>query len=358
MNLKKTLWSVFIILILLSIIFLIPSCTSNENKPFEFTLLYGDPKTELSAAVLTDPEEGWISRLEKSSNGRIKISMVYYAGQLIADPEVFDAIVRGTADIAINTSAFTPGRFPTLDLLSVIPLGEGSRCLKPSSAAMEVWRKFPKEYEMGFEGVKLLEAAAPQPNPPGSILGTTKKPVRTLEDFKGLKITVPGRYNVKLLKAFGASPVMIPPFEQYTALQKGIIDSAVLDPLFYEMVSLKEVIKYQTNIAFGGNHFYIVMNEDKWNSLPKDIQDVFMQISGSYGRRADEYGYMKKQEIIENTVRNSGLEIIDMSEEEMERLKAIEKPLMEEHIANHEAEGLPAKELWAAWIEARKKYNN
>jgi TRAP-type C4-dicarboxylate transport system substrate-binding protein len=323
---------------------------------FDFSLVYCDPKSVFSDTYLYDPQDGWINRLDKESNGRIKVSTVYYAGQLIADPEVFDAAVRGTADIAINTASFTPGRFPVYDLIGVAPFA--SSCLYPSAAVAEVWKKFPKEYEMGLDGTKLMATFHTVTTPPGCPLATAKKPIRRLEDFKGLRVTGPGKYNMDLFKALGASPVLMPPFEQYTALQKGIIEAAIVDPIFYDMFSLKEVMHYQTNISFSGVAWYIVMNEKKWNSIPKDIQDIFLKTAATYGKLVDTFGKEKKQEYVDNAVKDYGLQTIEISKKELARIEAIEQPLIEKRIVEFKKKGLPAEEIWDTWLKAREKYNH
>lgn len=335
------------------------SCTSSEDaevaeadEVYEFSLLYIDPKNAITDALLTDPD-GWIPRLEEASNGRIKIGIVYYGDQLIAAPESFDAVVRGTVDITINTGAYTPDRFPGMEVWSVIPVGEGSECLTPSAAAMEVWEQFPEQGQRGFEGAKLLESISSLPNPPALVIGTSDRAIRTLDDFQGLKVAVPGDFNISLLQALGASPTLVPPPEAYTSLQRGILDGMVMDPLFYDMMSLKEVINYQTNIPFGGSLWYIVMNEEKWNGLPADIQDIFLQFAGQFGKRSDEFYAPKKQAVLSNAVENHGLELIDLSPEDQERLEDISALLIDEHLAKYEAQGLPAREMWDAWVRAR-----
>jgi TRAP-type C4-dicarboxylate transport system substrate-binding protein len=325
------------------------------DDTFKFTLLYADPKSEFSEVYLYDPEEGFINLLDKESNGRIKITTVYYAGQLIADAEVYDAAVRGTVDISINSAHLSAGRFPVFDLVGVSSID--SNCLRPSAAVMDLWRQFPEEYERGFDGVKLLATMHTVATPPGLPLATTKKPVQRLEDFEGLRITGPGKFNVELLKAFGASMVLMPVFEQYASLQKGIIDAVILDPVFYDMISLKEVMRYQTNISFSGYPWYIVMNQNKWNKLPEDIQDIFMRAAENVGYLMDSFGRSKKSSIVKSAVENYGLELIDLSEKEMARLKAIEGPLIEKHISKYEKNGIPAREIWNAWLKLRVKYS-
>ena len=342
--------------LLVFLFFLTTPFSVAADKTYEFTVLYADPKSEFSEVYLYDPEKGFINLLNRESDDKIRITTVYYAGQLIADAEVYDAAVRGTVDISINSAHLSAGRFPVVDLVGVSSID--SSCLHPSAAVMELWRQFPEEYERGFDGVKLLGTMHTVATPPGLPLATTKKPLQRLEDFKGLRITGPGKFNVELLKAFGASMVLMPVFEQYTSLQKGIIDAIILDPVFYDMTSLKEVMRYQTNISFSGYPWYIVMNQKKWNKLPKDIQDIFMRAAENVGYLMDSFGRRKKSSIVKSAVENYGLELIDLSQKEMARLKAIEGPLIEKHISKYEAKGIPAREIWSAWLRLREKYSH
>ena len=204
----------------------------------------------------------------------------------------------------------------------------------------------------------MLATFATVVTPPALPLATTEKPIRRLEDFKGLRVTGPGKYNIDLLKALGASPVLMPPFEQYTALQKGIIEAAIVDPIFYSIFSLQEVLHYQSNVSFNGSSWYIVMNEEKWNSLPEDIQNVFIDTAAKFGKKVDIFGGAKKGAYVKNAVEKYNLQIINISKEEMKRIKSIEEPLLQKHIASFEKKGLPAHEIWNFWVEARKKYNH
>jgi hypothetical protein len=83
-----------------------------------------------------------------------------------------------------------------------------------------------------------------------------------------------------------------------------------------------------------------------------------MRAAENFGYLMDSFGRDKKSSIIKNTVENYGLELIDLSEKEMARLKAIEAPLIENHISKYEAKGIPAMEIWSAWLKLRETYNH
>ncbi len=110
----------------------------------------------------------------------------------------------------------------------------------------------------------------------GESLGWFKKPVKTLEDFKGLKIRTVGEYGEVLTK-LGASAVSLPAGELYTALERGVLDAADMSfPAVDRGIGLHEVCKY---MLFPGVHqtsgpLETLVNKDKWDSLPSDLKAI------------------------------------------------------------------------------------
>ncbi len=108
----------------------------------------------------------------------------------------------------------------------------------------------------------------------------TKKPVHKLEDLKGMKIRCTGT-TAKLVSQLGGIPVAMPQTETYDALQKGVVDG-VMNP-FETLKGWKfaEVIKY-TTLNYGSAYsmaFFVVMNKQKWNALPKEVQAVIEKVN-------------------------------------------------------------------------------
>jgi TRAP-type transport system periplasmic protein len=328
------------------------SSAAPSGKVYELTVAYGDTKTKFSDAELIP----WMSQIEQDSKGQIKFSNVYYAGQLIADAEIFDAASRGTVDIAVNTTAQTPNRWVIMDLLSITPIG--STCKDESQAYRDVFKKYQSVFDQQFSEVKILNLHGTIPDPPGLPLGTVKKELTSLEDLKGLKLCGPGKYNMDLMTALGASPTMVPPPEQYTALQKGILDATILDPIFYDMLNFKDLIKYQTsNFSLGGSPWFMVMNKDKFNSLPKDLQDIIVKDSSILGDKRDSFGLATKTEIVQNAVKNNGLKLVEISATEIAKMKDIEKTILSKQIADYASKLPNAQEIFDYWVSARANHN-
>ena len=116
-----------------------------------------------------------------------------------------------------------------------------------------------------------------------------------------------------------------------------------------------EVVKYVTLVYFHVAPFFVSMNMDKWNSLPKDIQEVFTQVSQEYidiaggvWDKASAAGleYAKEQ----------GLEIIELPDAERARLYEAYVPLQEQYVKDMAAKGLPGDKFLEAIKTTTKKY--
>ena len=112
------------------------------------------------------------------------------------------------------------------------------------------------------------------------ILITTKKQVKTLEDVKGLKIRVGGGPPTEQMRALGAIPTLIPMPETYLALNRGVIDGMGAPWEAINAFRLYEIVKYYTIVPVSAVYFSAVVNRDKWESLPKDIQAAMTSVSG------------------------------------------------------------------------------
>jgi TRAP-type C4-dicarboxylate transport system substrate-binding protein len=148
--------------------------------------------------------------LEKRSGGRIKVQ--YFAGQsLLKAPAIYKGIESGITDIGYAHVYYTPGRFLASEGLG-LPLGTPSGFVA-AHVAWDFYQQFkPKEWDK----VKLL---ALHGNAPSMII--SKKPVKKLEDLKGLAIRAPGTPG-EIIKALGGNPTPTPMMETYDSLAKGV----------------------------------------------------------------------------------------------------------------------------------------
>jgi TRAP-type C4-dicarboxylate transport system substrate-binding protein len=276
----------------------------------------------------------WAEEVEKRTQGRVKITM-YHAGTLTDAANCYEGVAKGISDIGQSVLAYTRGRFPLMEAID-LP-GYPLNALVTTHTAEDFYRKFmPKE--LADTRVLYLHAHIP-----GTIT-TVKKPVRTLEDLKGLKIRATG-LATKIIEALGGTPVAMPIGEQYDAMRKGVVDGTVASPNTLLGWKVAEVAKYSTILSEVGyvSAMFITMNLDKWNSLPNDIQKILTEVSQEW------VGYTGK---VWNQIEIEGYEygkkvghtFIYLSPEEKSRWVNAVKPLKDNYVKAMEAKGLPGKE--------------
>lgn len=110
------------------------------------------------------------------------------------------------------------------------------------------------------------------------IYTNSKRPLASLEDFKGLKVRSPQNpVNLAVTKALGGIPVAIPYGEVYTAIQQGTIDGQENAVINVYPAKLYEVQKYMAMTHHLLSFTVFVMNKDFFDSLPADRQKAVQE---------------------------------------------------------------------------------
>jgi TRAP-type C4-dicarboxylate transport system substrate-binding protein len=289
--------------------------------------------------------ESWIKEVEERTNGQVKITY-YPGGALLKGPGMYDGVVKGVAYIGFSLFAYTAGRFPTMEALD-LPLGYPS-----GKAATKVVNDFYDEFQPEeISGVKLLYLHA---HGPGIL--HSKKAVKTMEDVKGLKIRCTG-FSAKAAEALGGVPVAMGQGAAYEALQKGVVEATLAPIEVLKGWKQAEVIKYTTECYSVGytTCFYVIMNLDKWNSLPQDVQKAFEKVSKNWVDKHGEAWDTSDEEGRQFTL-DQGNEIIPLSKEESARWAEAVRPVIDAYAKSLEDKGLPGNE-YVEFIQKRiKKY--
>jgi TRAP-type C4-dicarboxylate transport system substrate-binding protein len=237
-----------------------------EAAPIKLTYSNFFPPTHVQSKLA----EAWCKEVQKRTNGRVLVE--YYPGQTLTKAaQNYDGVVSGLSDIGFSVLAYTRGRFPVMAAVD-LPLGYTSGRVA-TQVANAVYTNF-KPQELMDTQVMYLHAHGP------GLVHTRDKPVRKLEDLKGLKLRGHGT-SAELLKALGATPVTMPMPELYQMLQKGVVEGAVYPYEVNDGWRMAEVIKYATgsySVAYTTT-FYVVMNKDKWAAFPDDIKKIIEEIN-------------------------------------------------------------------------------
>jgi TRAP-type C4-dicarboxylate transport system substrate-binding protein len=335
----KKILTIVLSLMLVGSSYLVPSAFG-QTKSYSFSFSTFFPAPHRNTAILTE----WTKEIEKRTNGTVKIT-IFPGGTLTPADKCYDGVVRGISDFGNSDLAYTRGRFPLTEVF-YLPLGIKS-ALVATKMVNEFYAKFqPKE----LDETKIMFFICHGPG-----LLHTKKPVRTLEELKGMKIRSTGM-STKIVLALGATPVAMPMGDAYDALSRGVTEGIVCP---YEALygwKLGEVIKSTTEdypCAYF-SAFFITMNKDKWNALPPDIQKIIESVNKEFidkaGKAWDEIDKQGKDFTVK-----LGNQIIPLSKEEGEKWTKAVKPLLDEYVAAMKAKGLPGEEALKFCIDYLKK---
>jgi len=290
--------------------------------------------------------DNMIKEIEKRTNGRVKIS--YFPGGTLTKPAVcYDGVVKGISDIGQSVFAYTRGKFPLMEAVD-LPFGykDGKTATR---VAYEFYKRMkPKE----LQDVKVLVVHA---HGPGIL--AAKKDVNSLEELKGMKIRCTG-LSSKLANYLGAVPVAMPQNEAYEALQKGVVEGTLCPIEVLKGWKQGEVIDYviQSEALGYTSAMFVVMNKEKYESLPPDIKKVFdevgeewVDVHGDVWNKADSEGYKFTVEL--------GKKIHGLSAAEEKKWVQSISPIIIEYQTTMEKKGLPGKKAVSMLRELVAEYS-
>jgi TRAP-type C4-dicarboxylate transport system substrate-binding protein len=280
----------------------------------------------------------WANNLEKDSGGRITVKR-FPGSQMGPVQQHYDFVRTGQADVAWFLHGATPGRFPLTELVQV-PYLVGSAEIGTKVLNDPELRS--KYLEAEHKGVKVLLLLTHQP---GNV-HTTKKPIRTVEDMKGLRIRFASPTIRDFIAALGGTPVGVLPTEQVEQLQKGTIDGVFIDyggaGIAFKMGG---VLKYSTEMYSYVSSFGVAMNPDFWNRLPPDLQGIVTKsmtgVEKEVGEAWDGLDVPGKKAIMDG-----GGEAIRLSPEENARFRKIGAEVAEARVKDLESKGMPARAIY------------
>ena len=275
--------------------------------------------------------EQWGKEIEKRTNGKVKITF-FHGGTLAPAAQIYDSTVQGIADMGFSVLAYTRGKFPLTEVID-IPLG-----LKTGVTATKLINAYYKKFQpKEFDEVKVLYLHAHGPG----LIHTTKKPVQKLEDLKGLKLRATG-LSAKIVTALGAAPVGTTMPETYDALRTGVAEGALAPLMALKDFRWGELTKYSIE-NYGSSYsvgFFVVMNKNKWNSLPADIQKVFTQVSEEYTDKVGALWDQTDKDAVE-FMKSKGVQFLPLSKEEDARWAKAVSHLLDDYVAAMKTKGLP-----------------
>jgi TRAP-type C4-dicarboxylate transport system substrate-binding protein len=320
-------WKCFSLLCLFVFGFSFLISSANAQVKLNYSIFFPQPAPQSQVAT------EWAKEIEKRTGGKVQITM-FYGGTLTPPAQCYDGVVKGLSDIGFSFFGYTSGKFPLTEVID-LPLG-----IRSGSVATKLINEFNNKFKpKEFDEVKIMYLHA---HGPGFL--HTKKPVYKLEDLKGMKIRCTGLAR-KIVEKLGGAPVAMPMPDTYDALSRGVVEGSMAPQEALKTWKWGEIVKFTTECwgaSYGGG-FFVVMNKDKWNALPPDIQKILEKVNEEWivkqGSNWDEIDKGGKEFTL-----SKGNKIITLSQDEDWKWTKLVRPLYDEYVQNMNAKGLPGQE--------------
>ena len=295
------------------------------------------PPTHYGLAQIMVP---WGKEIAEKSGGRLNLR-VFPSMQLGGKPpELYKQMVRGLSDITFTLPGYTSADFPLMSLSELPGMANSSE-----EGTRKMWQhmKFFTDGEMKESKPLVIwtgDAAA---------VMTRSKPVRRLEDMKGMKIRTPSSAQSEQLIALGATPIDMPAGQIYNSIERGVVDGALISMAGAIDFKLLEVCRQFTiDVPVGRSPFTINMTLARYQKLPADLRKIIDDTTG-LGLSLRAAANIQKHSDDAVAAARRDKEVISLSADEQRRWTAAFVPMIRAQLAATEKPGVPARDFLKAY---------
>jgi TRAP-type C4-dicarboxylate transport system substrate-binding protein len=212
----------------------------------------------------------WAEQVEKDADGALKIEIVT-GGRLASLGNTYDRLLSGVFDIGYTTQGLIGGKFPGTEVVAMPFIVDRS-----VTGSIALWQLYAKGILAAeYSGVIPL---ALYTYPPDAL--HFRRPVKTLEELKGLKVASSGQISSAILSALGAVPVSVPTTDNYQAVSRGVVDGVDAAWTAVTQFKLEEVTNYHLDAPITSIAGVVMMNKQSHDKLPAKAREAIDKNSG------------------------------------------------------------------------------
>ncbi len=237
------------------------------------TAAYGADFTLTFAHVLTEDTPNaraavkFKEEVEAKSEGRIEVK-IRPAAQLGGDVEIIEQTQMGLVDIAIpptgNLANFNEKMY-LFDLPFLMTDNASMARVLDGEVGTELLGTLESN---NLHGIAMWGAGFRH-------MTNNVRPITGPDDLKGIKMrTLQAPTILSTYRAYGANPTAMAYVEVYNGLQQGVVEGQENPLANISSMKFYEVQKYMTLTGHAYHTYAAVMNKNKWESLPEDLQTV------------------------------------------------------------------------------------
>lgn len=313
-----------------------------------------------SSLELIELDKHWVELVNQLVDDD-KLTIEFYdGGSLVPAGEVFGAVESGTIQAGADWPGYWAGRdtafsplSTTTSLFNAVDYVNWIQQWGGADLYNEVYGKFGMVYlpygvtnnESGFR--------------------TVSKPVRTLDDLKGLRLRLSGLEQGKVLEKLGGNQVSMAGGEIYQSLERGVIDGAEFStPNVDFSGGFQEVTKYWSTPGWhqSSSVFGVMINKAAWDALDEDTQNrlkiaadatLLWSLSFTEKRATEAFGQFKE----------AGTEITRLDDAALEQVQAMANETIEETACENPlsakvyASQIGYLQDYASWRDASAPFN-
>ena len=289
-----------------------------------------------------------ISRIEAMSNGRLKIQF-FGAGELIPAGEGFDAVSAGTVEMNYANAYFWTGKSFAAQYFTAVPFGlnfQGFNGWYYDGGGAALWREVYDRFNLvpilcGNTGVQMT--------------GWFKKPIEKVDDFKGVKMRIPGLAG-RVYQTLGVDVRLLPAGEIFPALERGVIDAAeFVGPFLDRQLGLHRAAKYYYTTGWHetATASELIVNKAAWARLPADLKAIVENACAACNGISEAWCQKNNAEAMEDLIKNQGVIAAPLPDSVVKALKDGTDKILAEAVARDPV----TKKVHDSYMAYKAKYD-
>ena len=236
--------------------------------------------------------------------GELKINMIG-GPEAVKIQDQVHAAQTGMVDIVHTTNAYYVSLLPEVDAMKLSEL----RPWEERASGAWAYYNDLHEKKLGLYFLGRIGTDLP-------FMLYLIKPIATA-DLKGFNIRVSPMY-LQMIKGLGGNPVVIPPTDVYTALERKVVDGYCWPAIGIREWGWEKQTKYVVSAGFYSGPHPMVMNLKTWNGLPQKFKDVLNQAAMEAEKKIIAY-YQEEEKKEMPLLKQAGLQVIDLPPAENEK---------------------------------------
>lgn len=295
--------------------------------------------------------EPWMERVEELTEGQVQFE-TFVGGELVSVPDEADAVLNGTIDIGLILPIYQPDQYPMAEI-TMLPLSHSDTMI-----GSKAWRALiesdveladGKTYrDMQFSEFKVFPVSTTEEYS----ISTTGHAFNTVNDVKGTSLRTPSRIHEEYSASIGINSITMPAVEMYDALSRGAFEGSYYSIADWSGYGFQDLFRYTLRgINFGHFNALIAMTNEKWDSLPANVQEAMEKAYNEIFESGAQEWMNRSAAMVETNEANGG-QFVDFSTLDQEVQDLFNQGIVDTwsyYAELLEGQGLPGHELIKLW---------